>query len=95
MISGLRSQAFVKDVAPGLFSFFSSAIQIQVDIVCGAAARQNVDPAITIEIGTNQLVPDFDVPAVLQAIDRRKLGDIPRLWDGHATERVVEVLRGL
>lgn len=57
--------------------------------------RPNTERPITIEIGTNQLVPDFDVPAVLQAIDRRKLGDIPRLWDGHATERVVEVLSNL
>jgi UDP-N-acetylglucosamine 2-epimerase (non-hydrolysing) len=49
-----------------------------------------------VTLGTNELVP-ADPAAVAAAIARidagtfRK-GEIPPLWDGHATERVVEIL---
>jgi len=51
---------------------------------------------VTITMGTNELIT-FDLGELRAAIDRIrngtfKQGSIPPLWDGHATERVVEVL---
>jgi UDP-N-acetylglucosamine 2-epimerase (non-hydrolysing) len=58
--------------------------------------RPNTERPVTVTLGTNELVP-ADPAAVAAAIARidtgafRK-GEIPPLWDGHATERVVEIL---
>ena len=58
--------------------------------------RPNTERSVTVTLGTNELVP-ADPAAVAAAIARidagtfRK-GEIPPLWDGHATERVVEIL---
>ena len=58
--------------------------------------RPNTERPVTVTLGTNELVP-ADPAAVTAAIARidtgafRK-GEIPPLWDGHATERVVEIL---
>ncbi|HQW06384.1 MAG: UDP-N-acetylglucosamine 2-epimerase (non-hydrolyzing) [Flavobacteriales bacterium] len=58
--------------------------------------RPNTERPITLEIGTNELVP-FDVASLNAAMTRImdgsfKKGRCPELWDGHATERVFEVL---
>ena len=57
--------------------------------------RPNTERPITLDLGTNQLVPTFDAEAVLHALDHPKPGTIPPLWDGFATERVIEVLQRL
>jgi UDP-N-acetylglucosamine 2-epimerase (non-hydrolysing) len=58
--------------------------------------RPNTERPSTVTIGSNELVP-LDMDAVRKAIARiengsYKKGEIPPLWDGHATERIVEVL---
>ncbi len=58
--------------------------------------RENTERPVTIELGTNELLP-LD-PAVIRArVDairagRAKHGRVPPLWDGHAATRIVEVL---
>ena len=58
--------------------------------------RPNTERPSTVTIGSNELVP-LDMRAVREAIARiengsfRK-GEVPPLWDGHATERIIEVL---
>ena len=61
--------------------------------------RPNTERPCTVTLGTNELIT-FDLPALQEAIGRIqagtfKQGEVPPLWDGHATERVVEVLAGL
>ena len=61
--------------------------------------RQNTERPVTIESGTNELLP-FDEKIIeekIKAIESGnfKKGIIPPLWDGKATERIVEVLRKL
>ena len=58
--------------------------------------RPNTERPCTVTLGTNELIT-FDLPALQDAIVRIhagtfKQGEVPPLWDGHATERVVEVL---
>ena len=58
--------------------------------------RPNTERPSTITIGSNELVP-LDMRAVREAIARIengsfKKGEVPPLWDGHATERIIEVL---
>ncbi|MCC6402366.1 MAG: UDP-N-acetylglucosamine 2-epimerase (non-hydrolyzing) [Flavobacteriales bacterium] len=58
--------------------------------------RPNTERPITVTLGSNELVP-LDMDAVRAAIARIengtfKKGEVPPLWDGHATERIVEVL---
>lgn len=58
--------------------------------------RPNTERPITVTIGSNELVP-LDMAAVRAAIARIengsfKKGEVPPLWDGKATERIVEVL---
>jgi UDP-N-acetylglucosamine 2-epimerase (non-hydrolysing) len=58
--------------------------------------RENTERPVTCTVGTNTLVP-FEM-SVLEDYIRRiedgsyKRGEIPRLWDGKATERIFEVL---
>ena len=58
--------------------------------------RNNTERPSTITQGTNELVPfDFEIiESKIRAImeGRFKKGSIPRLWDGHATERIFRVL---
>jgi UDP-N-acetylglucosamine 2-epimerase (non-hydrolysing) len=58
--------------------------------------RENTERPITVDVGTNQLVgtdPARVVPAAREVLaGRGKKGRIPELWDGHAAERVAEVL---
>lgn len=58
--------------------------------------RPNTERPITVTVGTNELVP-FDVSEVEERMEvilagQVRRGGIPERWDGHATERVVEVL---
>jgi UDP-N-acetylglucosamine 2-epimerase (non-hydrolysing) len=58
--------------------------------------RPNTERPITVTLGTNELV-SADMGSVREAIGRIdagtfKTGEIPALWDGYATERVIEVL---
>ncbi len=58
--------------------------------------RPNTERPITVTMGSNELVP-LDMDAVRAAIARIengtfKKGEVPPLWDGHATERILHVL---
>jgi UDP-N-acetylglucosamine 2-epimerase (non-hydrolysing) len=58
--------------------------------------RPNTERPITVTMGSNELVP-LDMKAVRAAIARIesgtfKQGEVPPLWDGHATERIVDIL---
>jgi UDP-N-acetylglucosamine 2-epimerase (non-hydrolysing) len=58
--------------------------------------RENTERPITISQGTNLLVGTDPAKIVAAARDtlasRGKAGRIPPLWDGHAAERIVEIL---
>jgi UDP-N-acetylglucosamine 2-epimerase (non-hydrolysing) len=58
--------------------------------------RQNTERPVTISEGTNQLVgtdPAKIIAAARAALaGSGKTGHIPRLWDGHAAKRIVEIL---
>ena len=58
--------------------------------------RENTERPITVDLGTNTLVP-FDEEVILSLIDEihqgnYKKGEIPPLWDGKATERILEII---
>lgn len=58
--------------------------------------RPNTERPVTVSLGTNELI-GFDLEVVAEAIGRIeagtfKKGQVPPLWDGHATERVFEAL---
>jgi len=58
--------------------------------------RPNTERPSTIDLGTNTLLP-FEVSKIDEAVDsilanEYKKGEIPHLWDGKATERVVKRL---
>ncbi|MGC1088633.1 MAG: UDP-N-acetylglucosamine 2-epimerase, partial [Candidatus Acidiferrum sp.] len=58
--------------------------------------RENTERPITISQGTNQLI-GTDPPKIVAAADailsgKGRPGRIPPLWDGHAAERIVEIL---
>lgn len=58
--------------------------------------RPNTERPCTITLGTNELIP-FDLPLILSKIrsiadGTYKKGSIPPLWDGHATDRIIEVI---
>jgi UDP-N-acetylglucosamine 2-epimerase (non-hydrolysing) len=58
--------------------------------------RPNTERPITVEIGSNTLVPfNLDViKELITAIDLNeyKKGEIPELWDGKATERILKII---
>ncbi len=58
--------------------------------------RTTTERPITIEIGTNHLVGDdfnkAEATATSILNEEKKEGKIPELWDGHAGERIVEIL---
>jgi UDP-N-acetylglucosamine 2-epimerase (non-hydrolysing) len=59
--------------------------------------RENTERPVTIEIGTNRLVPMTvaDVTAALEEVRQGRIrGSIPPLWDGHAAERIAEIVTG-
>ena len=61
--------------------------------------RDNTERPETCTVGTNELI-GTNPAAVKPALDRLyagewKKGEIPKLWDGHAAERIVEILANL
>jgi UDP-N-acetylglucosamine 2-epimerase (non-hydrolysing) len=60
--------------------------------------RSNTERPVTITMGTNVLVGRdlarlrLELTKILDG--KQKAGSIPPLWDGHAAERIVDVLRG-
>ena len=58
--------------------------------------RDNTERPVTVEVGTNQLVGTDPRRAVAAAREvlagRGKKGGIPELWDGHAAERIADIL---
>jgi UDP-N-acetylglucosamine 2-epimerase (non-hydrolysing) len=58
--------------------------------------RENTERPITVDLGTNTLVP-FDEQLILSLIadiheGNYKKGAIPPLWDGNATERILGII---
>jgi UDP-N-acetylglucosamine 2-epimerase (non-hydrolysing) len=53
--------------------------------------RPQIDRPVTVDVGTNQMVPP-DIDVIMEHFNNPKEGTVPALWDGHATERVMEVL---
>lgn len=55
--------------------------------------RENTERPVTIELGTNQLVP-INRESVLAALEKQSKNEskIPPLWDGKAAERISEIL---
>lgn len=56
--------------------------------------RENTERPVTVDIGTNRLVP-FDIKSILDKIDNvcDIKGQIPELWDGKATLRIIKILK--
>ncbi len=59
--------------------------------------RDTTERPITVELGTNILMADLNPDSVLEEVDnilegRAKTGVIPPLWDGHAAERIRDIL---
>ena len=58
--------------------------------------RENTERPVTVTAGTNQVVgrdPERIVAAALQVLSgKSKAGGVPQFWDGHAAERIIEVL---
>jgi UDP-N-acetylglucosamine 2-epimerase (non-hydrolysing) len=61
--------------------------------------RDNTERPETCTIGTNELIgtnPDNIKPALDTLFAGQwKKGGIPPLWDGHAAERIVDIIMGL
>ena len=60
--------------------------------------RESTERPVTVEIGTNHLLPDWNMETVYELAKRIldgaiKRGQIPELWDGKAAERIVTILR--
>jgi UDP-N-acetylglucosamine 2-epimerase (non-hydrolysing) len=58
--------------------------------------RENTERPVTVTKGTNHIVGQ-DPNRILPAVDlilsgRDKIGEMPELWDGHAAERIIEIL---
>jgi len=68
-----------------------------LNIQC-VTTRDNTERPITIEVGTNHLAGTNwgKVQKVSLEIlnGKKKNGSIPKLWDGHASERIVDILLG-
>lgn len=68
-----------------------------LDIPC-ITLRNNTERPVTVEYGTNYLLPDFDAQKVWNLVrlilaGKEKGGRIPPLWDGNAAQRIVNILR--
>jgi UDP-N-acetylglucosamine 2-epimerase (non-hydrolysing) len=59
--------------------------------------RKTTERPVTIEIGSNVMITDFDIHQTLNHLDQIiegqwKKSSIPELWDGHAAERITKIL---
>ena len=61
--------------------------------------RENTERPITMTEGTNTLVGTDPEKILLETnrilAGKGKSGHIPELWDGHAAERIVEILKNI
>jgi len=59
--------------------------------------RENTERPVTVTQGTNTIVGPDPQRIVAEALavldDNSKAGRVPELWDGHAAERIIEILR--
>lgn len=60
--------------------------------------RETTERPVTVEEGTNYLLPDFDTHSILNKVNeinavKLKKGQIPAFWDGNTAERIVAILR--
>jgi UDP-N-acetylglucosamine 2-epimerase (non-hydrolysing) len=59
--------------------------------------RENTERPVTVTLGTNTIIGNDPAQIVGSAMKilagERRQTEIPELWDGHASERIVEVLR--
>jgi UDP-N-acetylglucosamine 2-epimerase (non-hydrolysing) len=60
--------------------------------------RENTERPVTISCGTNKLVGDdlslLESELIRIVSGERKRGSVPPLWDGHAAERIADILVG-
>lgn len=59
--------------------------------------RDTTERPITVQLGTNILMADLDPDTVMVEVNnilegRAKTGVVPPLWDGHAAERITDIL---
>ena len=57
--------------------------------------RENTERPITIEMGNNELVQlnaSLIFKRMAEKLKSAQKGKIPSIWDGHATERILEIL---
>jgi UDP-N-acetylglucosamine 2-epimerase (non-hydrolysing) len=58
--------------------------------------RENTERPVTVTEGTNQIVgqnSDRIIAAAREIVSGKRItGRVPRLWDGHASERIVEII---
>jgi len=62
--------------------------------------RKTTERPVTVEQGTNILIDDLNVQNALFYVDQivsgnLKKGRIPELWDGHAAQRIAEIIVGV
>ncbi|MCE7069677.1 UDP-N-acetylglucosamine 2-epimerase (non-hydrolyzing) [Dyadobacter sp. CY327] len=60
--------------------------------------RESTERPVTVEAGTNHLLPDWNAQSVVEMARKImgghcKKGQIPELWDGCAADRIVTILR--
>jgi len=53
--------------------------------------RPNTERPSTIELGTNVLI-QRNLDEILFSLSHPKQGKIPPMWDGHATERILDII---
>ena len=63
-------------------------------ILC-ITVRENTERPITISLGNNELIQlngELITKRMIEKLKNSEKGKIPPLWDGHATERILEIL---
>jgi UDP-N-acetylglucosamine 2-epimerase (non-hydrolysing) len=60
--------------------------------------RKSTERPVTVEVGTNHLLPDWNAASAMMLATHilagnGKKGQIPEFWDGKAAERIVTILR--
>lgn len=91
-ILGLMDSARLVLTDSGGLQEESSALQVPC-----ITLRQNTERPATLEAGTNRLV-GWDTDAILEAYQSylsqpERVGNVPELWDGKASERIAEVFQ--
>ena len=57
--------------------------------------RENTERPVTISLGNNELIQlngELISKRMIEKLNNTEKGEIPPLWDGHATERILEIL---